>query len=209
MTSSKREIDGVFVFRKFSDYNTQIKDILNEALIKSRMSTLEGIIRDNGGKVRIFTTIDIMGKGIHLTRISETSSYNVPVPKLGTQVRSYIDIDLTSENSQELLRKVVKLSLSYTPLSGQKLYRRYGFLISSLSTGSPICLLNGDRFLKIEEIHSVDYPLRRHDIYYDTIDISHFFGAFDIDQANEDWQASNVYFPYDLSKENLDFSWGT
>jgi len=114
-----------------------------------------------------------------------------------------VDIDLENPNSQSLLRKIVKLTLSYVPTSGKGVYRKFGFVVSSLSTGKPICLLNGDRFLNIEEIHSIDYEVSRHDRHYDNIDISQFLGVFDIEDKNREWQLYNAYYPYDLSKENL------
>ena len=165
------------------------------------MATLEKIIRENGGKARIFTTVDIMGKGIHYTRIGD--SYPTFLPKLGLDIRSHVDIDLEDANSQALLRKLVKLTLSfsYSPSGG---YRRFGFVVNSLSTNKPICLLNGDRFLDINEIYSLDFTINKDNIIYDNMDISEFFGVFDIKGKNNEWQKYNAYFPYDLSKEHLD-----
>jgi len=198
---------NIHTFATFLDLTTQLKDVLNEIVIRTRVRTLRSIIKDNGGKVRIFTTVDILGKGIHYTRISETSDVMKYLPRLGTKVRSYVDIDLANPDSNDLLRKVVKLSMSYVPPSGRGLYRRFGFGLIDQSTGNLICLLNGDRFLKEDEIYSIPYPVARHDIHYDVIDNSDFVGVFSIDKANTLWQLYNAFFPYDLSKElpNLDF----
>lgn len=177
----------------------------NNNFIKSKTFFLIIVnIRDNGGKVRLFTIVDVMGKGIHYTRIEPSSDQRLGVPKLGLKVRSHIDIDLNDANSQKLLRKVVKLTLSYMPPIGRGLYKKFGFVLSSLSTGNPICLLSGDRFLKMEEIYSIDYMTTDDDIIYDNIDITEFSGIFDIINANKKWQRYNKYYPYSLSNEDLE-----
>ena len=69
----------------------------------------------------------------------------------------------------------------------------------------PICLLNGDRFLKVKEIYSEHIPdsFAGHQKFFDSIDISEFLGVFDIEAKNKEWQKYSAYYPYLLRIDNI------
>jgi hypothetical protein len=203
--SNKFTTEGANIqaFKSFTrnSYTTEIKNILNEIAIKNRVEVLKDIIKDNGGTMKFFITRDTLGKGVHYLRISETSDQSNYLPQLGTKTRSHIEVDLSKSNSQGLLRKLVILSMSYIPPSGRGYYSRLGLVLTKSDPDTPICILNGDRFLNSNQVYSIPYSTTRHDIYYDLVEIIGFEGKFSITKANTRWQEFNTYFPYDLSQE--------
>jgi len=181
-------------------------DTINKKVIETRSKTLTSIIKQNGGKVRLFFGVSFSDtEGVQYVRKSDSTNvrntlYRIYPQKGITQV-SHIDIDLNDPNAHGILRAVAKLSLTYFPGAN---FRTPFFTMSKLGTDyrRVICAFDHRKFYSISEIFS---PMQASyaDSYtaYERVNIIGTEGVFDINKANRLWNVFEYFYPYSFKTD--------
>lgn len=205
---------NVRIFREYatkSSLTTEIKNRINDQIIKDKAKILEEIILKNGKKSRIFITINDINYGYQYLKLSTAkgaSKYLHSLPRLGPSQPSYVDIDFINNpnKAREDLLKLVSLTLSYIgthrPVYG---CRPFGLILKNINSKSSdpnmICALTGDQFISKDKLFSVDYSTKSKYINYGTVSITDLEGTVDPSLINE-WVLLDEYIPYDLENEH-------
>lgn len=197
--------------KKTYGYTFNEKNVINDRAIKGRVKTLKSVIAQNGGKARVFLTANDVDSGHHYIRVSPSysgSKYFKILPGKGTKTASYVDIDLSSSQSEKLLAGLAKISMSYVSRGGS--LRRFGLLIKEEGSNpifekdydtEMICMVSGDTFLSANEIFSQGESETGRHVYYDSVLIRKEVGSFDITRANNLWNIYSLYMPYNLQTD--------
>lgn len=200
------------------DINTKL---FNSKVIKTRVKTLASIIKDNGGRVRIYTTIGIDNDKFGIQYIKPDLSGEkfkyLDRPSTYTELEPhYFKIDFSKGELRALrtLEKIVGLSMSFCT---QPRFRDFRFIMNGIDGNGRfygwehkemICAF-GRKFFTKEELFSPNkYTTTKTNYGFEQVVIENNEGVFNLEKANNLWTLFSFYIPFnvDLGKFNDIFS---
>ena len=201
--------DGTSIDFKKSDIPYQV---LNQGAILNRVEVLRKIIKEAGGKVKIYVAPNLCEKTIkgNLKQIGYQYAYDVFTrlipPSIDGNDARHFTIDLTSESRAEKdtnnmkLKYIVALSMTYEPSqSARKDIQDYLFIVKSYEinkmkvtyeTDSAICIFDSYRFYKLEEIFSAQEGIQK----YRPIKLNNFVNDLDWEDLTKKWVGNTDFW---------------
>jgi hypothetical protein len=199
-----------------SDFNLKL---LDSNLIKTRVKTLASIIKDNGGKVRLYTTISINNdaNGIQYVKPdinNEKFKYLDRPPGYTSQAPHYFEVDLSDKTaSLRTLEKIIGLTLGFSTQPGPNI-KDFLFIMKGVDPTSGefytwahqemICAFDGRKFYDIDELYSPSqYVISKPNYGYEKVDIYDFEGTFNLDRANNLWSLFKIFIPFSVDQRDF------
>ncbi|KKL80094.1 hypothetical protein LCGC14_2008260, partial [marine sediment metagenome] len=191
--------------------------LVNRLITMAKVKELSSIIKENGEKVRLYTTIGIDkgSSGIQYIKPDAAGEHFIYLDRTSSQSEPhYYEVDFSKGELQALriLEKVVSLSMSY---SIPNFFKDFLFIMKGVDENGDyydythtgmICAFNGQRFFTDNELFSQERyePIGSPDYEYYQVTINSMEGVFNLEDANIGWLEYTFYIPYNVDRGELD-----